>query len=87
MGISRVNKRAPYRRPENILQPVEDPYRVVVMAAPGSKSKTFIWQVVSSTQDGLSVKASSTETYKTMHEAYAAGAVALSRLPPPQAPW
>ena len=60
-----------------------DPYRVLVKAHPDSRARAFIWQIVRSTTEGLSIKVESTVTYKTMHEAFTAGAAALSKLSQP----
>ena len=80
METSRTDKR-PYRRLGQLPStPAADPYRILVRADPASKAKAFIWEIVRDDTARLSVKAASTGTYKTMHEAYAAGAAALNDL-------
>jgi hypothetical protein len=57
-----------------------EPYRELVKAHPHSRAKAFIWQIVRSNGDVSQIKVASTDTYKTMHEAYAAGAAVLKNL-------
>ena len=57
-----------------------EPYRILVTARPDSRPRDFIWQIVRDTTEGLSVKAGSTATFKSMNEAYTAGAAALGKL-------
>jgi hypothetical protein len=56
------------------------PYRVLVTARPDSRPRVFIWQIVRDTVEGLSIRATSTVSFKTMSEAYIDGTAALSRL-------
>lgn len=58
---------------------INQEYRVLVTARPGSRPRDFIWQIVQSTAEGLSVKAASTVTFKSMSDAYAAGAAVLAK--------
>ena len=59
---------------------ISEPYRVLVKARPDPRPRDFIWQIVRDTTEGLSVKAGSTATFKSMNEAYTAGAAALGKL-------
>ena len=62
---------------------INQEYRVLVTARPGSRPRDFIWQIVRGTGgEPLAVKAASTVTFKSMSEAYAAGAAELIRLAP-----
>lgn len=57
-------------------------YRILVKARPDSAARDFIWQIVRDGAEGLSVKATSTVTFKTMNDANTAGAAALAKLIP-----
>jgi hypothetical protein len=62
---------------------ISQQYRVLVTVRPGSRPRDFIWQIVRNAAGGeLSVRLASTVTFKTMNEAYDAGAAALKKLPP-----
>lgn len=54
-------------------------YRVLVKARPDSRPRDFIWQIVHNTDQGLLVKAASIVTFRTMSEAYTAGAAVLAK--------
>jgi hypothetical protein len=66
--------------PEPINASYGQRYRVLVTVRPDSRSRDFIWQIVCDAEGGLSVRSASTATFKTMNDAYTAGAAALSRL-------
>lgn len=57
-------------------------YRVLVTVRPDSRPRDFIWQIVRDSADGLSIRAASKMSFKTMSDAYTAGAAALNKLTP-----